>query len=49
MVTVFTPYFGHVSLAFMLLYVLSPLYTGRINPEVAARETRHDPVEEGNG
>ncbi|MCP3953993.1 MAG: CDP-alcohol phosphatidyltransferase [Desulfobacterales bacterium] len=44
---VFTPYFGHVSLGCMLLYVLSPLVTGRINPEIAARESRPDPVEEG--
>jgi phosphatidylserine synthase len=47
LLVVFTPYFGHVSLGCMLLYVLSPLVTGRVNPEVAARESRPDPVEEG--
>jgi CDP-diacylglycerol--serine O-phosphatidyltransferase len=36
----FTPYFGQVSLAFMLLYLISPLVTGRIQPEEAAREGR---------
>ena len=48
LVFVFTPYFGHVGLGCMVLYLLSPLVTGRINPEVAARESRPDPVEEGN-
>jgi phosphatidylserine synthase len=45
-VTVFTPYFGHVSVGYMLLYTLSPLVTWRIDPHVAARETRmtRDPV-----
>lgn len=36
----FTPYLGQASLAIMVLYVLSPLTTGRIDPEVAARESR---------
>jgi len=44
---VFTPYFGHVSLGCMVLYLLSPLFTWRVNPEVAARESHRDPVEEG--
>ena len=35
-----TPYFGHFCLGYMLLYVLSPLVTWRINPEDAARESR---------
>jgi len=46
LLVVFTPFFGHVCLAYMILYVFSPLVTWRINPEVAARETRPDPVEE---
>lgn len=36
---VFTPYFGHFSLLCMIAYVLSPLWTWRIDPKVAARET----------
>ena len=36
----FTPDLGQASLAIMVLYVLSPLTTGRIDPEVAARESR---------
>ena len=47
LLVVFTPIFGHVLLGYMVLYVLSPLLTWRINPEDAARETRHEPVEEG--
>ncbi len=47
LLVVFTPYFGHVSLGCMILYVLSPLVTGRVNPEIAARENRPDPIEEG--
>ena len=37
---VFTPYLGQVSLGFMMIYVLSPLFTWRIRPEDAAREKR---------
>jgi len=44
---VFTPFFGHFSLGYMILYLLSPLVTWRINPEVAALESRSDPVEDG--
>ncbi|CAB5094686.1 hypothetical protein D3OALGB2SA_1543 [Olavius algarvensis associated proteobacterium Delta 3] len=36
---VFTPYFGHFCFACMVIYVLSPLVTRRIRPEIAARET----------
>jgi len=35
---VFTPYFGLYVLICLLLYLLSPLVTGRIDPSVAARE-----------
>ena len=37
---IFTPYFGYFSLVCMLLYLLSPLVTWRIAPEIAALETR---------
>ena len=40
LMTVVTPYFGLVCFAYMLLYVLSPLVTWRIDPEEAARESR---------
>ena len=39
-ISVFTPYFGHFALLYMLLYAISPLWTRRVAPEVAARETR---------
>jgi CDP-diacylglycerol---serine O-phosphatidyltransferase len=39
-VGVFTPFFGYVCLACMILYLLSPLVTGNIRPEEAARESR---------
>ena len=39
----FTPYFGHVALIYLFLYVLSPLYTWRITPELASREHREKP------
>ena len=38
-ITVFTPYFGHISLLYMTGYLLSPLVTGRIDPEVAVKES----------
>jgi phosphatidylserine synthase len=41
LMTVVTPWFGLVCLAFMGLYVLSPLVTWRIDPAEAARESRH--------
>ena len=37
-VSMFTPIFGQISLVYMLLYLLSPLLTWRIQPEDAARE-----------
>ena len=37
--SIFTPYFGHVSFLFMFLYTLSPLVTWRIDPRIAARES----------
>jgi len=39
-VSVFTPYFGHTALVYMFLYTLSPLVTRRIDPQIAAGETR---------
>jgi hypothetical protein len=41
LLTVVTPYFGQVALSFMFLYILSPIVTWRVDPEEAARETRH--------
>ena len=43
-VSVFTPYFGHVAFFYMFLYTLSPLVTWRIDPQMAARETRIKPA-----
>ena len=43
--SVFTPYFGHMALLYMFLYTLSPLVTWRIDPRMAARETRTNPAE----
>ena len=43
-VTVFTPYFGHMAVSYMLLYSLSPLVTWRIDPHIAAKETRTKPA-----
>ncbi|MCB2217032.1 MAG: CDP-alcohol phosphatidyltransferase family protein [Desulfobulbaceae bacterium] len=40
LMTVVTPWFGLVCLAFMGLYVVSPLVTWRIDPAEAARESR---------
>ena len=40
----FTPYFGHVALTYLFLYVLSPLYTWRINPDLASREHPESPT-----
>lgn len=39
-VSMFTPVFGQICLIYMILYVLSPLYTWRIQPEDAARESK---------
>lgn len=44
LIFLFTPYFGHFALICMLLYVLSPLWTWRISPNVAAQETRNKDV-----
>jgi CDP-diacylglycerol--serine O-phosphatidyltransferase len=41
--SMFTPVFGQICLIYMILYVLSPLLTGRIRPEDAARESRKSP------
>jgi phosphatidylserine synthase len=43
-ITVFTPYFGHMAFVYMFLYTLSPLVTWRIDPQIAARETRTKPA-----
>lgn len=40
-VFLFTQYFEHFALIWMFLYVLSPLCTWRITPEVAPHETRN--------
>ncbi|MBF0350829.1 MAG: CDP-alcohol phosphatidyltransferase family protein [SAR324 cluster bacterium] len=37
---VFTPYFGHAAFFYLLLYVLSPLITWRVSPDVASQESR---------
>jgi phosphatidylserine synthase len=42
--SVFTPYYGQACLTYMLLYTLSPLVTWRIDPEIAAQETRTKPA-----
>lgn len=39
-ISVFTPYFAHFALLCVGLYVISPLWTWRVAPAVAARETR---------
>jgi CDP-diacylglycerol---serine O-phosphatidyltransferase len=38
LIFVFTPFFGHAAFLGLVLYTLSPLVTGRIRPETAARE-----------
>lgn len=42
---VFTPYLGHLALIYMTGFLLSPLITWRIDPEVAAKESRVKPAE----
>lgn len=42
--SVFTPYYGQASLIYMLLYTLSPIVTWRIDPDIAAQETRTRPA-----
>ena len=39
-VSVFTPYFGHFNLMAHLAYLFSPLFTWRVNPDVAVIERR---------
>jgi phosphatidylserine synthase len=39
-ISIFTPVFGQFCLLYMILYLLSPLFTWRIHPEEAARESR---------
>jgi len=39
-ISVFTPYFAHFALLCVSIYVISPLWTWRVSPSVAARETR---------
>jgi CDP-diacylglycerol---serine O-phosphatidyltransferase len=46
-VSIFTPVFGQICLTYMILYLLSPLLTWRIQPEEAARESRRKSVAEG--
>jgi len=40
LVFVFTPYFGHMALLYLFLYVLSPLVSWPIEPDVVARKTK---------
>lgn len=40
LIMMFTPFFGGVLLAFCLFYVVSPLFTGKIDPSQAAVESR---------
>ena len=47
LLSVVTPYFGIVCLIFVILYVLSPLVTWRIDPEEAARESRVETIGSG--
>jgi len=44
LISVFTRYYGYLFLLFMLLYAFSPLFTGRIHPGDASRETRTKPA-----
>ncbi len=37
---VFTPYFGHVAFLYLFGYLLSPIWTGRVDAETAGREAR---------
>jgi len=37
---IFTPYFGYFAFFYMMGYVVSPLWTWRIDPRIAAQETR---------
>ena len=44
-VSMFTPIFGQICLGYMILYLLTPLFTWRIHPEDAARERRENITE----
>ncbi len=46
-ISMFTPVFGQICLGYMILYLLSPLFTWRIHPEDAARESRRETMSEG--
>ncbi len=46
-ISMFTPVFGQICLGYMILYLLSPLFTWRIHPEDAARESRQEKLSEG--
>ncbi|WP_372683593.1 phosphatidylcholine/phosphatidylserine synthase [Desulfosarcina sp.] len=46
-ISMFTPIFGQICLGYMILYLLSPLFTWRIHPEDAARERRRETLSEG--
>ena len=46
-VSMFTPIFGQICLVYMILYLLSPLFTWRIHPEDADRENQQKPLPEG--
>ncbi len=43
-VFIFTPYFGHGAFIYLSIYLLSPLFTWRIDPDVAAKEGKTDNV-----
>lgn len=38
-VSAFSPYLGQVSLAFMISYLFSPIFTWRIHPDIASQES----------
>ena len=40
LIFILTPYFGYIALSYLLLYAFSPLVSRRIEPEIAAIETR---------
>ncbi|MDX2454954.1 CDP-alcohol phosphatidyltransferase family protein [Desulfosarcina sp.] len=46
-ISMFTPIFGQICLGYGILYLLSPLFTWRILPKDAARESRRETLSEG--
>jgi phosphatidylserine synthase len=44
LISVFTPFFGHMAFLYMFLYTLSPLITWRIDPDAAAKESQTNPA-----